>query len=558
MSYPTFFIPAGDTLPVIFDTVVTSTGAAVTITGLLTSDIEIYKDGSITQRSSDSGIALIDTDGIDIDGTTGIHGVTIDLSDNSDAGFYAVGSWYHVVVASITVNSVTVNRILCSFRIVDIDALSTLTSLAAETRDANVLDQFKRTIAMSEAQREFHSWQPIGNILFVSPNSGDTHANGNRGGITDPYSLVQDCHDNAVTDSNHDTIILLSDASGGATTLTEDVTISKRYTFIRGPGRDFIWTRSGSGDTITVTADGVELSSLQVQTAGSGTGNGVTVTSADHFRAHALWINDTRGDGIQLTDCDNFVIDECRFQGSGASGAGHGLQVLAGSGQTASFGDIFRNSMNDVQGDGIQLDTTGGGTIDAVRIGWNLIEGCTDDGIDIVDSGAVDTFIHDNEFGNNTGNNIEDSGTTTIDVDNEPWSKLSIATEVRLAELDAGNLPTDIAAVPTAAENVAAQKFLHIGVAYKSTDAFELLLYLVTGDGVIVNVSTVGEIDILDRAGATAIADSAWNTGPAELASNVIHAVKTDASADLTAGQTYYVKATLDSVVYRAPFSMSA
>ena len=91
--------------------------ASVTITGLLASDIEIYKDGSITQRASDSGYTLLDTDGIDFDGNTGIHGFSIDLSDNTDVGFYAAGSEYVVVVASITVDAATVNFVAGTFSI---------------------------------------------------------------------------------------------------------------------------------------------------------------------------------------------------------------------------------------------------------------------------------------------------------------------------------------------------------------------------------------------------------------------------------------------------------
>lgn len=88
-----------------------SNGASVTITGLAATDIEIYKDGSVTQRSSDSGFALLDTDGIDFDSTTGIHGFSVDLSDNTDAGFYAAGSQYWVVVNAITVDSQTVRLV---------------------------------------------------------------------------------------------------------------------------------------------------------------------------------------------------------------------------------------------------------------------------------------------------------------------------------------------------------------------------------------------------------------------------------------------------------------
>ena len=109
--------------------------ASVTLTGLATSDIEIYKDGSVTQRASDAGYALLDTDGIDFDGITGIHGVSIDLADNTTAGFYASGSQYWVVVSSVTVDAATVNFILCTFRIGYPNALlnTTIATLANQT-----------------------------------------------------------------------------------------------------------------------------------------------------------------------------------------------------------------------------------------------------------------------------------------------------------------------------------------------------------------------------------------------------------------------------------------
>lgn len=97
--------------------------ASVTISGLATTDIEVYKDGSTTQRASDSGYALLDTDGIDFDSTTGIHGVSIDLSDNTTAGFWAAGSQYWVVIASITVDAATINFLPVTFRIGLPDAL---------------------------------------------------------------------------------------------------------------------------------------------------------------------------------------------------------------------------------------------------------------------------------------------------------------------------------------------------------------------------------------------------------------------------------------------------
>jgi len=107
----------GATVYVYFDTFVHDTRASVTLTGLLASDIEIYKNGSMTQRSSDAGYTLLDTDGIDLDLTTGIHGFSIDLSNDTDAGFFAAGNDYTVVVASVTVDGVTVNFVAAQFSI---------------------------------------------------------------------------------------------------------------------------------------------------------------------------------------------------------------------------------------------------------------------------------------------------------------------------------------------------------------------------------------------------------------------------------------------------------
>lgn len=109
-------VPASSTLYIPFTTY-DANGASVTLTGLAATDIEIYKNGSVTKRSSDAGYTLLDTDGIDFDGITGLHGFSIDLSDNTDAGFYAVGSFYWVVVSSVTVSSQTVNLVAATFRI---------------------------------------------------------------------------------------------------------------------------------------------------------------------------------------------------------------------------------------------------------------------------------------------------------------------------------------------------------------------------------------------------------------------------------------------------------
>lgn len=115
--------PTNKTIFIPFSTYNITNGASITMTGLTTASVKIYKDASITERASTSGIALVDTDGIDIDGRTGIHGVTIDTSDNADVGFYAAGSDYTVVIAGITVNAQTVNVLAARFSIKNRSAL---------------------------------------------------------------------------------------------------------------------------------------------------------------------------------------------------------------------------------------------------------------------------------------------------------------------------------------------------------------------------------------------------------------------------------------------------
>jgi hypothetical protein len=107
---------ANSTVYVFWDTF-NSSNASVTQTGLAVTDIEIYKNSSMTQRSSDAGYTLIDTDGIDIDGATGCHGVAIDLSDNTDAGFYARGNDYLVIINAVTVDGQTIRFCAAVFSI---------------------------------------------------------------------------------------------------------------------------------------------------------------------------------------------------------------------------------------------------------------------------------------------------------------------------------------------------------------------------------------------------------------------------------------------------------
>jgi hypothetical protein len=125
----------GSVLYIPFDSYAGSTGASAATTGLAVGDVKIFKNGSVTERSSTSGFTLLDTDGLDFDSITGLNGFSIDLSDNADAGFYVAGARYWVVISSVTIDGQTVNFTAATFNIGYVGAIldTTIASLSSQT-----------------------------------------------------------------------------------------------------------------------------------------------------------------------------------------------------------------------------------------------------------------------------------------------------------------------------------------------------------------------------------------------------------------------------------------
>lgn len=106
----------GSTVRIFFTTSDAAGGAIDPSDAFEAADIDIYKDGSATQRSSTAGWTMTSP----FDAVTGLHLIEIDLSDNTDAGFYEVGSQYAVVITpDETVDGQTVASVLSQFQISD-------------------------------------------------------------------------------------------------------------------------------------------------------------------------------------------------------------------------------------------------------------------------------------------------------------------------------------------------------------------------------------------------------------------------------------------------------
>lgn len=106
--------------------------------------LRVYKANSATQRSSSAGI----TDSEDFDALTGVHHLRIDLSDNTDAGFYAVGSTYHVVLVGAVIDTKTVNKVLYRF---SIEARSGWDFLRANHATASTFGEVETALGIADA-----------------------------------------------------------------------------------------------------------------------------------------------------------------------------------------------------------------------------------------------------------------------------------------------------------------------------------------------------------------------------------------------------------------------
>jgi len=324
---------AGDTIYFFFDTY-NASGASVTITGLAVTDIEVYKNGSTTQRSSDSGYALLDTDGIDFDGTTGLHGFSIDTSDNTDSGFWADGNQYLVNVNAITVDGQTVS----------FSYLLVLGYLLRPTTAGRKLD-------VSTGGEAGVDWANVGSPTTTVNLSGTTvsavsgavgSVTGNVGGNvtgsvgslgTTAKNDVNAEVDAALADINLDHLVKNAVDTNFATTVHLDSVIGQ----IADDGTSASFDRTtdsleaikdsgGGGPTAADIADAVWEEDI---TDHSGT----TDSTAEALAAAAA------GGGASAADIADAVWDEARGDHTGAGTFGQGVASVQGN-VTGSVGSV--------------------------------------------------------------------------------------------------------------------------------------------------------------------------------------------------------------------------
>ena len=311
--------------------------ASVTLTNLANTDIYIYKDGSLTQRTSSAGVAV----DVDVDGIAGNHWVTIDLSDNTDAGFYVAGSRYQARMEGVTIDGAQINAWIgawsvgCTLR--PATAGRTVVVDAAGLVDANTVKS--GPTGSGTAQTANDNGADINAILVDTGTTLDGRI---------PAALVSGrMSSDAVAISGDTTAADNLEAILDGTGIASDVDIQMRSLTITND--------AGIGVAITGTTAGLDVNG----TAGigvdvDGTTHGVTADGANGNGLGAT--GGTNGHGIAATG-----------QGSGkglsAIAVGTGDGIFAQGGITSGSGGNFVGQGTNATG----MACTGTGTEDGIK-----------------------------------------------------------------------------------------------------------------------------------------------------------------------------------------------
>ncbi len=261
------------------------------------------------------------------------------------------------------------------------------------------LDNVKFLIA---TLKKHHTGQ--GNIWYWDPISGDDNLAGTS--HTSAFKTFAAAHA-AAGDGTHDIIIALAISSQAQTIVTETITITKDYLFLRGPGRDFKFKPTATDvPTISINAVGVEVSSMIVETADTGGQNAIEIQDgSDFFWLDYVWSHDVDGDGIEiLGTVDHGHIDHCFFHHI----KGNGIHINGNVGHCR----IESVELVECEANGILIEGTT--AKDIILGGHSEIYGSTEYGIRI-NAPSLRVFIgKDLQLHDNTLGNILDNGQGTM------------------------------------------------------------------------------------------------------------------------------------------------
>lgn len=192
---------------------------------------------------------------------------------------------------------------------------------------------------------------------------------------------------------NNDSITLVN-STGSAYIWDTVIDINVATTHVVGPGPSFLIKPTSSGTaTVILSADEAHIEGVRIEThASTGNDNAVEVT-ANRCQVHNVFVTQSRGSGIVITDSNLCTIKRFRCESPGSGGNGHGIHITGNCAENFVHSGVIFNAA----GDGIRM-TGAGCTTNTIWGGF--------DGLIIHESGAYGI----NETGGADKNHIAGPG----------------------------------------------------------------------------------------------------------------------------------------------------
>jgi len=270
-----------------------------------------------------------------------------------------------------------------------------------------------------ESQRPHHTG--TGDMWYWDPYGGSDTATGDH-----PDRAVKtfaQAH-SLVADNNHDIIICVPGNPSGKTVTTENLSITKNYLFIRGPGRDFeINSANDSLDAVSITSNGVEISGMQVSTSATNTKYGIH-TTGDFTLLRDLWVYGAVN-GVHFENGEYGIADNVKMH--------HNLGIGLKLSGTCDHNDIVdcHIGSNTLDNAVIDLDAS---THEVNFMGQTVIHSSVSGyGVNI-SATTKSVIIHASvEIFNNSLGDINDLSTNTYHGDNTRYLERSVWVDTELA-----------------------------------------------------------------------------------------------------------------------------
>lgn len=158
----------------------------------------------------------------------------------------------------------------------------------------------------------------FGKVLYWKPITGDDTQDGtSEDNAVKTFAQAQIL----ATDGGHDVIFIIGDSATPTTIITEAITISKNWLFLRGSGKQ-IEFKPTNAVAITITGLGVEVSGLTVNGVNTTFSFGIDVPSASSqfTYIHDCVFFDTTNIAINIVDSDDCIIECCEVTRAGGLG----------------------------------------------------------------------------------------------------------------------------------------------------------------------------------------------------------------------------------------------